>query len=970
MYFGQYLAGGMTYKARYWGVEAVSTITSMSFYGLPSVEMSDETKATYEETLKNFLNDKAATMDVDQLTFLSVSVQNVSPILPDRSLQYNGRVLSEPEGVDVTSLVTAQYFPPPKIDFKELLDKMMDEGDSEILDRLKESDDPALKNLKGLTYGRSLAPTMTPTSLEDVKEDVKRPQEDQSEEDGGSNVGMILGIIVCLLALIAAGVAGYVYYKRRNDIDSKFDPDDFEPQKSLYEINPLDEDTTVSTMYGEKYDTSKEYDTQSYYTGQSNFDKSVKSKIEYQDIQSNYSKDETYTADPPSFNTSEYKNSFQGRSTTDYSIGEDSYISGPSQSYSYVSRSQESHSDDDSSFVTGLSKNSFLPGKSQQDYQSSVGTRSRDPPSLSPYESVVPSLDPPEENDDDDEDDLGTFAGRSINHGSFSDDISALPSLRGVEDTWFDDGTMAGFNSMQNINEEDELVEEPLNDNESARDSSADKSVSLNQSVAVTGHIEDKPTLNAPDKDSKSNESNDSQIISTVTEGKNLIASSVGKGNAQRNLLIEVSPEPNETDDTSKIEKYPAIQSNQGIQAIQNENSISNVGSLALVGKGNTPPTESNTNLLEGNYDNALNKLPSEPPGRRYSMLGASQNFDPYSSIRSEQLTGAQNSISPSNDDSQIINNEMVLKAQESQMVTHAGIRASHSGQSGDNQMVLHADMGISHDSQSSSNQMVLKPQESQMVPHTGVGIGNGNQSSSNQMVLKPQESQMVPHTGISNSHFQNIPNQIGTIQRQNPFSPPSDSMQIVSRRNSLPSSTIPAPFDPRTSSNLNVVLPRRNSLPSLSFYKNFDPYSSFKTESQSNPPSYNTTIPRSTSVNDLLNQVPSTNKLLCADQTKNSDGLSSENQMVLKPQEGQMVAHTGMDSTPSPQVQSRQNKIDRQTSLRHKSLSPNASGLGVSTTSLDLDLAILQDNSFSANNSSSDFTASDGCAKSVMSIE
>ncbi len=99
-------------------------------------------------------------------------------------------------------------------------------------------------------------------------------------------------------------------------------------------------------------------------------------------------------------------------------------------------------------------------------------------------------------------------------------------------------------------------------------------------------------------------------------------------------------------------------------------------------------------------------------------MLGASQNFDSYSSIRFEQLTGAHNSISPSNNDSQIINNKMVLKAQESQMVTHAGIRASHSGQPSDNQMVLHADMGISHHSQSSSNQMVLKPQESQMVPY------------------------------------------------------------------------------------------------------------------------------------------------------------------------------------------------------------------------------------------------------------
>ncbi len=89
---------------------------------------------------------------------------------------------------------------------------------------------------------------------------------------------------------------------------------------------------------------------------------------------------------------------------------------------------------------------------------------------------------------------------------------------------------MAGFNSMQNIDEEDELVEEPLNDNESG--------------------------LNAPDKDSKSNKSED---------------------------------------DTSKVEKYPAILSNQGKRAIQHENSISNVGSLALIG---VPPPLQNQILI------------------------------------------------------------------------------------------------------------------------------------------------------------------------------------------------------------------------------------------------------------------------------------------------------------------------------------------------------------------------------------
>ena len=307
-------------------------------------------------------------------------------------------------------------------------------------------------------------------------------------------------------------------------------------------------------------------------------------------------------------------------------------------------------------------------------------------------------------------------------------------------------------------------------------------------------------------------------------------------------------------------------------------------------------------------------------------------------------------------------------------MVPHTGVGTSHVIQSNSNQMVPHTGVGTSLDNQSNSNQMVLRPQESHMVPHTSVGIGYGNQSNSNQLVSRPQESQMVPHTGVGIGHGQRNPNQIVSIQRQNPFSSSSDRMPNVMRRSSLPSSTIAASFDPHSSSNLNVVLPRRNSLPSLSFYRNFDPYSSFRSESQNNLPSFNTIIPRSTSVSDQLNQVSNTNNLLCADQTKNSGGLPGDGQLVLKPQQGQKVVHNGVDSKQSLQVASQQNTIDRQTSLRHNSFSPNnASGLGVSTTSLDLDLAILQNNSFSANDSSSDFTAStgiDGCSKSVMSIE
>ena len=134
LYFALYLIGGMGYNVRYWDVAAASATINFVFYGVPVNDMSEETKELFEGTLTHFFNKKAATVNVNQLKILSVEVHNMSPIVPYRVLNNDENKLNESGATEVTTTVSGEYFPPPRINIKEVLLNMFDDDFSKIVD--------------------------------------------------------------------------------------------------------------------------------------------------------------------------------------------------------------------------------------------------------------------------------------------------------------------------------------------------------------------------------------------------------------------------------------------------------------------------------------------------------------------------------------------------------------------------------------------------------------------------------------------------------------------------------------------------------------------------------------------------------------------------------------------------------------------------------------------------------------------
>ncbi len=456
LYFAPYISKGLTFKARYFGFEASSTTSTFTMQGLPATEMPVEVKKVFEETLLNILQKNVAGTGVNSLNILNVGIEKVTPIVTNRLLDHEFRNLEETGASEVVASITGEYKPPPYVDFKDIVNGIVEENSSELVEKLKTSD-PFFKDLKGVSVGRT-PPTLAPTPI-----DLIEPEKEE-ESGGGSNVGMILGIIVGLLAATAAAVAGFVYIKRENGIDKDFDPDDFERGKSVYDIqtSESDEEETLSTYSG-KYTDRDQFDEKASYR---RYDDGH--SFQGSELYSLRSTNASFISNPSTYDRERFdtntlnsdpslnksgRNSFIGsRQRSQRSSSEDTYTTGPTPDYSYLSRSgnslQDSYSDQGSSFITGLSKNSLFSESYTTDYDTlsqedgSLNTsKYGDPPSCRTSMVDPPSLDPPEEIDYDD--DLGTFAGHSIHPNYARDDVSALPSLKGVEDTWFEDDTIA-----------------------------------------------------------------------------------------------------------------------------------------------------------------------------------------------------------------------------------------------------------------------------------------------------------------------------------------------------------------------------------------------------------------------------------------------------------------------------------------------------------------------------------------------
>ena len=345
----------MGYNGRYWGIEAASATITFAFYGVPVEDMSEETKGLFESTLKQFMNEKAAIVDVDRLKILSVGVQNVSPILSDRVLNNDEKRFNESGAADITTAVSGEYFPPPRIILEEVLLDMFDDDFPRIADKLKKSGDPYFKDLKTMTHGRSLAPTMSPTTL-------TMSRNDPVEEGGGSNVGLIVGIIVLVLVIITFGIVCICSLKK-HDIDSNYEDDAFEVQKSFYNIEPNDDEATILTDCESKLESrmqqcNNEYNPNTSSRSEMSIEVQKNNEVKYSPIEP------VGNTTPGTYGISGQNMSFRQRFLSVHQ-GENRSYSNDVSSYpkpAIASTQKGFHADEDSISYSGSSKRSFMPG--------------------------------------------------------------------------------------------------------------------------------------------------------------------------------------------------------------------------------------------------------------------------------------------------------------------------------------------------------------------------------------------------------------------------------------------------------------------------------------------------------------------------------------------------------------------------------------------------------------------------------
>merc|ERR1712238_111992 len=365
-----------------------------------------------EETIRNVLNNEILNLNVRGLAVLSVSVKSVSKAITGRLLGDDNSYSSEGVEIDVTEFeiaAFAEYVPPPDIDLEKLLDVAADAAYDDIIHNLKESGDPFFNGIKSskipigdLSLESVFEPSTSPyddgqlssapsgswptkSFIDPEEKSISDPEIDDTVDSGEpSKVGIIFGILFGILSLGAATIFCFIrLQKKKNKVANSG------PSKDLFEIQP----PNGFNMF------SRRDSTDDFSVDTSHFSGSSKSASNLSDAASRIT-DPTYRG---------------GKVPTESMHDNNTYASRQEEG-SYTSRRDydETSKDFDEESVSSYSMQ-------ENSYQDDRGENLRQ--SLQYYRETI------QEEDDDD----GTFAGQSI-IPHFDDDISALPSLIGVED--------------------------------------------------------------------------------------------------------------------------------------------------------------------------------------------------------------------------------------------------------------------------------------------------------------------------------------------------------------------------------------------------------------------------------------------------------------------------------------------------------------------------------------------------------
>merc|ERR1712238_562561 len=319
---------------------------------------------------------------------------------------------SEGVEIDVTEFeiaAFAEYVPPPDIDLEKLLDVAADAAYDDIIHNLKESGGPFFNGIKSskipigdLSLESVFEPSTSPyddgqlpsapsgswptkSFIDPEEKSISDPEIDDTVDSGEpSKVGIIFGILFGILSLGAATIFCFIrLQKKKNKVANSG------PSKDLFEIQP----PNGFNMFSRRDSTDDFTVDTSHYTGAS---KSA----------SNLSDAASRITDP----------TYRGGKVPTESMHDNNTYASRQEEGSYTSRRDydETSKDFDEESVSSYSMQ-------ENSYQDDRGENLRQ--SLQYYQETIQEED----------DDNGTFAGQSI-IPHFDDDISALPSLIGVED--------------------------------------------------------------------------------------------------------------------------------------------------------------------------------------------------------------------------------------------------------------------------------------------------------------------------------------------------------------------------------------------------------------------------------------------------------------------------------------------------------------------------------------------------------
>ena len=217
----------MKYQASYWGFVALTARTELPLAGVPQPEIPESSQNLLEQILKEFLDTSLSSFNFPDLSVLAVdfisSKKTRNRILGQR------RNLEDDEDITVLVDTFTVYIPPPTLDLDDLINQMFDRGGDILTQKLQGSGDPFFENLDSrndfdvdpdIASLFTTAPTFMYESLGDGGGSSGENEDgiggDRERDGGGSKTGKLIGVVFSIILAAIILVIALICLRRRS----------------------------------------------------------------------------------------------------------------------------------------------------------------------------------------------------------------------------------------------------------------------------------------------------------------------------------------------------------------------------------------------------------------------------------------------------------------------------------------------------------------------------------------------------------------------------------------------------------------------------------------------------------------------------------------------------------------------------------------------------------------------------------